>query len=1005
MKKSLLILWLLLFICNTKPLFAQLPSISFEYLNTQDGLPSSTVLYAHKDNKGFMWFGTRKCPTRYDGYSFRNFLELETGMVLGVASDKANNIYIASDLNRICKIENNSFKMLRMDPAHEKPSNQTGYIFIDSKGNGWYSDWYGINKIDLKTEKSKHYPFRQTNYVWVKASFTEDQDGNIWIIGTDNGLFKYEPESDKIICVLGVDAVNKDRQLPIVFSQGIIDHEGYLWLGTYNYGLIKYNVRDHTFEIYNDGLQRKNTRSIEDGFDENGNHIIWYGDDEGLGIFRPDQKMFYSFEDILPNPFRVNHIFRDKEQGIVWISTSEGILKYHPKSNLIKSVYIPPGLVRFPVTLNVFLKDKNDPAGATVFIGLSHTGILKWNRTNNDFKLINFPPDESAAEVRWMIQKEDGNIWIGTNKWNYKRPGIFIYDPHNNRFLNNPQILEANRYFSVPFFMYGKIDQMDRLWVGNSDEGFHIVTPEGKEVTPVDSLSQYKLLLKDNNLINDMMLDRNGKLWLGTFNGLYYLDEIKKSFVNTDTSYEGERPQDLAINSIFQDRKGNIWAARWGSITQSDPEGKLIMNITVSDGLFDRENKGIAEDKNGNFWFGNFDGLHHFNVETKKLLGFTINEGLISNNTINRLFILDGSELIIGQKNGFNILDIDKLYAPQKNESIEISSFKVHDKQFDQDFSQPIILSRQNNSFTAEFVSLNYSKIQNDHFAYFLEGVDKSWKSAGKFNIASYNNLGPGKYKLHLKAGDAFGNWNTVSRNLEIRILPAFYETWLFRVSMLFLFLLILYALYKYRITQLIKLQQVRNRISADLHDEIGSSLSGISIMGVIARNNLNSQHPSTPFIQKILEETSQISTSLDDIVWSINPQNDELSNLVARMTRYASEILEAKNITYTLNIPAQLAHAKLSMEQRRDFYMIFKESINNLVKYAQCSQVCLKIYIKDKRLYLTIQDNGKGFDPDAPTDRNGIRNMKRRAANLKGSLKIKSAPKEGTSIALEFPF
>ena len=174
--------------------------------------------------------------------------------------------------------------------------------------------------------------------------------------------------------------------------------------------------------------------------------------------------------------------------------------------------------------------------------------------------------------------------------------------------------------------------------------------------------------------------------------------------------------------------------------------------------------------------------------------------------------------------------------------------------------------------------------------------------------------------------------------------------------------------------------------------------------MGSIAKKELTAQHISVTLVDRIMEDVRQISSSLDDIVWNISPKNDALSSLIARMTRYASELFEAKQIDFKLLMPDRFSDIKLSMDQRRNIYLIFKESVNNLVKYSKCTEALVSIKMDKSNVFLTIKDNGLGFDPAAPTDRNGIRNLKERSLSLKGVLDIQSIRGEGTVIRLQFP-
>jgi signal transduction histidine kinase len=553
--------------------------------------------------------------------------------------------------------------------------------------------------------------------------------------------------------------------------------------------------------------------------------------------------------------------------------------------------------------------------------------------------------------------------------------------------------------------MYGFVDPKNRLWIGNSDEGLHVLD-EGlnREVTPWHPRTGQHLA-QGNNLINDVHCDRRGRVWLATYKGVYYVAEGGQRFVSADSLTPSVRLQDPAVNTVYTDRRGNLWAARWGSVTQMDPAGRILTVLTAQDGLYDRENKGLAEDRSGNIWIGNYEGLHCYQPATKRLLRFTMNDGLLSNNTTGRIAATpDGNELLIGQKNGLNVVQAGKLLQPYPPPTLAISSFKIEEQEQNLDFTGTVQLKPSQNAFSVDFTTLNYNKLHYNQYAYYLAGFEPTWRRSGTAHRAYYTNLDPGEYTLYMKAGDAFGNWNPAPLQLRIEVLPAYYQTWWFKLLLAGMGAALLYTLYRYRVSQLLRVQHVRNRISADLHDEIGASLSGISIIGLMAQKGLPERHPSAPLLERMMEEVHQISGALDDIVWSINPKNDELDSLIARMTRYASELLEARHIECHLVLPRRPEHLKLSMEKRRDFYLFFKEVINNLAKYAGCTQARIEITLERQYLRLVVRDNGVGFDPLAPSERNGLRNLKKRAESLRGRLSIDSAPGAGTTVRLEFP-
>src|SRR5688572_11510957 len=172
--------------------WSQVPVITFELITSKDGLPSNTIMSATRDKSGFMWFGTRLCPVRYDGTGFKIFTAYTTNFITGIQADKNNDIWISSDRSGISKIDARTLEMTRVQEDEGSESETTGDFYIDRFGYGWYSDHHGVNRIDLATNKHKHYPFRQTTFIWLKAGFIEDLDSNVWVIGRDNGLFLYD---------------------------------------------------------------------------------------------------------------------------------------------------------------------------------------------------------------------------------------------------------------------------------------------------------------------------------------------------------------------------------------------------------------------------------------------------------------------------------------------------------------------------------------------------------------------------------------------------------------------------------------------------------------------------------------------------------------------------------------------------------------------------------------------------------------------------------------------
>jgi signal transduction histidine kinase len=219
-------------------------------------------------------------------------------------------------------------------------------------------------------------------------------------------------------------------------------------------------------------------------------------------------------------------------------------------------------------------------------------------------------------------------------------------------------------------------------------------------------------------------------------------------------------------------------------------------------------------------------------------------------------------------------------------------------------------------------------------------------------------------------------------------------------IAGLALFAILSFFVYRnYRTRQKLKLQTLRNKIASDLHDDIGSTLSSISIFSQMAQEQ---SKEVMPMLQTIGDSSRKMLDAMADIVWTINPENDQFEKIILRMRSFAYELLGARQINFRFVADDNIANIKLSMEARRNLYLIFKEATNNMVKYAEASKAMFSIKEEQGKLVMLINDNGKGFDSNKETQGNGLKNMKKRAGEMGAVLMIDSMPGNGTTIKLE---
>ena len=194
----------------------------------------------------------------------------------------------------------------------------------------------------------------------------------------------------------------------------------------------------------------------------------------------------------------------------------------------------------------------------------------------------------------------------------------------------------------------------------------------------------------------------------------------------------------------------------------------------------------------------------------------------------------------------------------------------------------------------------------------------------------------------------------------------------------------------------------MRSKISQDLHDDVGATLSGIKVFSQLAKER---PEASQQFLEKINTYSNEMLNRMSDIVWSINTENDSLEHLIDRLRGYALTITSAKNITLEFFADPEIKRKVPDITVRKNLYLIAKEAINNAVKYAECTLIQITLKAERSGIKLTIFDNGKGFNKNIMNGGNGLSNMKKRTEELNGTFLLDTTPAKGTLIAVNFNF
>jgi len=327
-------------------------------------------------------------------------------------------------------------------------------------------------------------------------------------------------------------------------------------------------------------------------------------------------------------------------------------------------------------------------------------------------------------------------------------------------------------------------------------------------------------------------------------------------------------------------------------------------------------------------------------------------------------------------------------------------------------------LDHTQNQVEMDFLGLAFGPGEVLRFEYRLEGAGGEWQTTDQRRV-TYANLAPGSYRFTVRARTADGVASERPATVAFRILPPLWRRWWFVALAALATAALVFAVDRYRIARLVELERVRTRIATDLHDDIGASLSQIAILSEVVSHRValaggGADSPVREPLATIAHTSREMVDSMSDIVWAINPKRDRLSDLTQRMRLFASDTLSARDIRLRFSAPEAARDLTVGADLRREIYLIFKESINNLVKHSACGAAEVDSRIDAGRLVVRVSDDGVGFDPSEVArdghgegrgmGGHGLHSLRRRAESLGGTYEVESAAGRGTTVTLKVP-
>ena len=987
---SLLFLYML---CLAAMARGQSFDYGFQHLTTDNGLSHDLVHSIVKDKRGFMWFGTLNGLNRFDGFQFRTFRHIKDdsnsishNTIIDLVCDTSGFLWMSTG-NGICRYDpfKQNFKTITLN---DSDVSKVWHLNINEKGtihaiHG--GALYTINQKNLSVAFEK-----KLQRHLVDARIFNGGNGRLWLL---NGaaVYRYDCKTKQEVYVMGFDEEHRNERTSVKYIY--TDPLGKAWFGTYNNGLFCYNDSTGKAE-----LLTKSTlfiTSISADVNYRNNNLLWIGGGySGLNVLNTKALQLYDMPRNLQqswthNGGRIHTFYRDTTNGILWLGTDFGIQKYDPGSvRFARKMLQGTGIVgQFP-SVNTVLQDKTDPTGQTWWVGSWAGGLHKWNRKSDEF--ISYVNKLKTSELFDIEQDNDGNIWIAELR------GIQIFHPITGQWKYVDSFIR-NDSLSTKVLRLQK-DVRGNIWFSQNYDGFFKYDHKTKKIQ-----RQYlnAALKKPEPIsVTGMTSDSAGKVWLSSADHLFSIDTSGKI---SELVIKGDK--EISIKNkggygIALDKKGQIWVSNGNKLLKLSKEGYLLKMYGEGEGTVANRFGTIVIDRQGFLWIASDNGLYRFNPDTEQFSHFKKEDGLFTNNIPDHLSLSDKDELFVGFNSAFAYTDTRQLNDRLIGVPFIFTDIQVEDKTVSAINTSKVTLQPHENTLVVEYAALDYSRPEKIQYAYRIEqdGADSQWKFTSQRSL-TFTNLAPGNYMLHLKVGGPNGMMSKEELTLEIIVLPKFYETWWFWGLVLVVISGILYLFYTVRKEEQSRIEKMRDRIAMDLHDDMGSTLSSIRIFSDVVKRQVGEEAQSAPLLDKISNNAAKLSENMQDIIWTIKQDNDKLEDLVTRIREFGLKLCDARDIEFKVHISDSFRTSRLNLEQRRNLYLIFKESLNNAIKYSGCDIIQLFISQQGRHLKMVIQDNGKGFRETEIKKGNGLNNIYKRAKEIKGNATIESGNGKGTRV------
>lgn len=949
-------------------------------------------------------------------------------------------VYWASGLNGLIMFDGKGTQRFKLPFYKDKilQSNILSTLFFENDSTLWISNTQGVCRFNIYRHQFRPIPIKK-DYTSQTLNFSviiRDSEGQIWLSTRELGIMVYNPARDSI--VRPESTIIRD----LARVRNIVRLKSGKMVFCHYKGLLLYDPKtkettaaetDKELRILSDTSARgtysdlfflnkatyissrkpgKPFFSVFAFSQEKGAQALPFNSSFGFRFFKDYTNNLWIYNDginLIENKTGKSYkISIEKSEGFsqcytiyedlaknLWFCTNNGLYVLESEQVILenKSEQKEGKHVSHIYTDLSFFN--NELWLATYGEGIEiHDSDLKF-RKNTDLGKLSKDPDFNNTGLLY-VRKKKAEMWVG---------GILgklaIYDGKTGKFrFHHDTIFHDQRIAAIQEDVSGQV---------------YIGTNSGRIVKYNDTTNRFAIVYNERSTredpidyISGLSFRGKDKIFVSSlFNGLYRLDLITGSIKSYKLDPENQntiKSNDLYSMTDLGPR--GIYFGSSNGLLKFMPETETFEAFTPSDGAPFTEVYSVCAYENEELLCTTSDGLYVVDMDKRNARRVGSNSPVEQINFSEAIYSPKTKTILLGSDDYFYTLYYKKrpfTFIPKSF----IFDLRTTDTTyyFSNTLPAAVKLRRNQNSFTLHFGSAGYKHSEDLDYYYQIEELSENWIYLANSDELNMNNLKGGTYTFRLKTVNKESKKTVEELVLPIIIKKAFYETLWFYLAIAIAVSALFYTVYRIRLNKLLAVEKVRLKLSGDLHDDIGSTLSTINILSSIAEKKVQ-QDPETTraYLRKIALNSQDIMENMSDIVWSINPANDSMQKVISKMREFANTLFEPKGIKFGLQVAEELNNIELRMEYRRDLYLVYKESLNNAAKYADCTSVTVKMFIANKHLVLCISDNGKGFDPGQESNGNGLASIQRRAGAMQAALKINSAPGKGTVVQLDMP-